>query len=459
MTYPTKKFDRAASHIVEQLFFSEHQATNLPSHPMTSDLSWKTQHALRTGALHLLYAELTNDGTENVAVPCPDDPSRTLWLIVRDCEGVARRHVKKQPNLQRMVMDSIISTTDVDHWKDQRGDFVEAFVPGTALQDALPVSVSRARVCAAELEALKGRTFDASDFYLREAQAQLQLGMFGFPPEFERETNENVRRAFGTEDRAFLESWARRALKLGGGPLAEALQDREPRTATEPYGNALIFAFAGHDTTGHTLTFLSHELSRRPEVQDRLCAEVDAFWRAHPDADAWTLALFKELPFMTRCIMETLRLWPAVANGTFRELVMPETIQTRSGDVDLPAGTWVQIPNWARHRSKTLWGADADEWNPDRAFRPEEIWEDAGFAFTNPCSDRFSPFTYPPRDCIGKNFSQMEMRIVLLHVLARMRFERVTERSVEGINGFTMGPRDPHNSFRTGLPMRARSRL
>lgn len=429
----------------------------------SSSLHERTRLALQTGTLHLLYAELTNDGTENAPVPCPEDPDRTMWLIVRDCEAVARRHLKKQPNLQRMVLDSIISTTDVEHWRDQRGDFVEAFVPGTELKRVLPVAVSRARAAAAHLRESEGqkKAFDASEFFLREAQAQLQLCMFGFSPEFEQQTNSKVRRALQTSDERYLKRWATTALQTGDGPLAEALGEREPRTLTEPYGNALIFAFAGHDTTAHTLTFLVHELSCDLDSQARLQAEMDSFWNAHPDADDWDLSDFSELPFMTRCIMETLRLWPAVANGTFRELVAPETVETADGPVELPAGTYVQIPNWARHRSRALWGDDADQWDPDRAFRPEEIWDGAGYGYTNPCSDRFSPFTYPPRDCIGKNFSQMEMRVVLLHLLKTLSFGPVVGNHsvLQGYNGFTMGPRDPYNPYRTGLPMRVRARM
>ena len=36
-----------------------------------------------------------------------------------------------------------------------------------------------------------------------------------------------------------------------------------------------------------------------------------------------------KLPFMTKCIMETLRRWPAVANGTFRELQFDDFVEVR----------------------------------------------------------------------------------------------------------------------------------
>ena len=32
-------------------------------------------------------------------------------------------------------------------------------------------------------------------------------------------------------------------------------------------GNAFIFAFAGHDTTGHTLTWLTYEMAKNPTLQ------------------------------------------------------------------------------------------------------------------------------------------------------------------------------------------------
>jgi cytochrome P450 len=122
--------------------------------------------------------------------------------------------------------------------------------------------------------------------------------------------------------------------------------------------------------------------------------------------------------------------------------------------VSVPKGTQVQIQNWSRHRSTELWGADANDFNPDRDFQDRELWHDQGFAAYNPHTDRFSPFTHPPRDCIGKNFAQMEMRVILLHLMKTFSFrpapqlqkwlaEKGSLASTEmGINLGTMGPRD-----------------
>ena len=80
---------------------------------------------------------------------------------------------------------------------------------------------------------------------------------------------------------------------------------------------------------------------------------------------------------MTRCTTEILRMWPANSNGTFRELTQPETIFINdTQQIELPIGTYCQIPNWSRHRSKKLWGNDVNMSDPDRGeFKQEEIWD------------------------------------------------------------------------------------
>ena len=86
--------------------------------------------------------------------------------------------------------------------------------------------------------------------------------------------------------------------------------------------------------------------------------------------------------------------------------------------VKLPKGTFVQVTTVGRHRNKELWGETADQFDPDRDWEDDELWHDQVYAARNPHSRRFSPFTHTPRDCIGKNFAQMEMRSVHVHVHA-----------------------------------------
>ena len=110
--------------------------------------------------------------------------------------------------------------------------------------------------------------------------------------------------------------------------------------------------------------------------------------------------------------METLRLHTAVPNGSFRVLIEDDVIKGKDGMVNVPKGTFVQIFNYSRHLNKELWGDDAEDFNPVREFEDNEIWDNEGYAFFNPSSKRFSPFLYGPRDCIGKNFSQIECLMI-----------------------------------------------
>merc|ERR1712032_153690 len=93
------------------------------------------------------------------------------------------------------------------------------------------------------------------------------------------------------------------------GPLMRAVQKSE-FGPTANYGNMMLILFAGHDTTGHTMTWLLFELCRNPAIQLELQNEVDQFFEkmAGRDPEYQDLSF---LVFMDRCITETLRLWPA----------------------------------------------------------------------------------------------------------------------------------------------------
>ena len=48
----------------------------------------------------------------------------------------------------------------------------------------------------------------------------------------------------------------------------------------DQFGNMMLILFAGHDTTAHTMTWMTYELAKHPEHQARLHAEVDALFAA-----------------------------------------------------------------------------------------------------------------------------------------------------------------------------------
>jgi cytochrome P450 len=372
-----------------------------------------------------------------------------------DAERICKKHIKKAPIFKTLLDTSIISTTDNDDWKDQRQSMNIAFIPKLSLQKIFPLSRERARFCATLLKEKSNdylQSVDMSDFFLNETQAQLQLGMFGFSNEFQEKTNKLVRDSFSGIHSEYLEQFSKEAyeeIQISNGPLSKVIDSDDMK---KNIGNILIFAFAGHDTTGHTLSWLLYELCKHPDYKQTLINEIDQYWLNHKEE---TYGSFNELPFMTKCITETLRLWPALANGTYRELETDEEIYGLDKQkVKVKKGTWCQIINWTRHRSKELWGEDVNIFNPYRNFKDSEIWDYQGFGTTHVSSERYSPFIYGPRHCIGKNFSQMEMRLILLHLfkdhdfqLNGKQLQTVNDKKYMGMNTFTLGPGSIYDGY------------
>ena len=377
-----------------------------------------------------------------------------------DAERICKNHVKKAPVFKSFLYNSIISTTDNAEWKAQRSFMNMAFIPKLSLQNVFPISYERASKCSRLLQTMSehySKSVNMSEFFLHETQAQLQLAMFGFSEEFQEKTNKKIRDAFAGIDIGYTDQFSVEALhetQSSKGPLSQLFDISEDELKNK--GNLLIFAFAGHDTTGHTLTWLLYELCKHPHYKRELIQEIETYWLHHEKP---TYETMNELPFMTQCIMETLRLWPALANGTYRELEHDEIITGIDGTpVMIPKGTYCQIMNWMRHRNEELWGSDSNIFNPHREFEDSEIWSYEGFGTYNVSSDRFSPFTYGPRNCIGKNFSHMEMRLILLSIFKEFDFTlsydqlvTVDDTQYNGINLFTMGPKSIYDDELLGM--------
>ena len=377
-----------------------------------------------------------------------------------DAQRICKKHIKKAPIFKPLLNTSIISTTDNDDWSEQRNKMNMTFLPKTSLKQIFPISQSRANQCSILLKD-KTENFtkpvNMSDFFLNETQAQLQLAMFGFSYEFQEKTNKKIRDAFAGINAEYIGEFSEDALNetiKSDGPASQLFH--ESTDIQQNIGNMILFAFAGHDTTGHTLSWLLYELCKHPQYKRTLINEIDDYWMTYEKEDYDT---FNQLPFMTKCITETLRMWPALANGTYRELETDETIIGHDGHkVSVPKGTYCQIINWTRHRNPELWGKDADVFNPHRDFDDDEIWNHEGFGHYNVVSKRYSPFTFSPRNCLGKNFSHMEMRLILLNLfrdydfeLSKEQLKTVDDPTYMGINTFTLGPKSIYKDELLGL--------
>ena len=111
----------------------------------------------------------------------------------------------------------------------------------------------------------------------------------------------------------------------------------------------IIFLIAGHDTTATTLSYSLWALGHRPDMQERLRAEVEGIGdRELTPEDVPRLGYTKQV------LHEALRLCPPAA------AVARETMQDIEVDgYRVPAGTLVIFGIYAVHRDPALWDEPA----------------------------------------------------------------------------------------------------
>jgi cytochrome P450 len=101
--------------------------------------------------------------------------------------------------------------------------------------------------------------------------------------------------------------------------------------------------------------------------------------------------------------------------------------------VTIPKGTIIFIAITAAHFDETTWGPDADLFNPDRWEKLPETVSNYGYL----------TFLQGPRSCIGRRFAETEMKVLLVALIQRLRFDEVVKgRKVEKKAMITTRPKD-----------------
>ncbi|KAL5358310.1 cytochrome P450 [Aspergillus floccosus] len=172
-------------------------------------------------------------------------------------------------------------------------------------------------------------------------------------------------------------------------------------TREEMYANSQVFMLAGTETTATALSGLTYQLLLSPDKLDRITKEVRDTFKQDSDIDITTLAQMK---YLNACIEEGLRMYPPVPVGLPR-LTPPEGMVICGEFV--PGNTAVSVSQWATYRSQKNFKR-ADEFLPER-------WTDPSFSTDD--KSAFQPFSFGPRNCLGKNLAYHEMRLILAKVL------------------------------------------
>ena len=219
-----------------------------------------------------------------------------------------------------------------------------------------------------EQAAQNSQVVQMNEFLLNETMAQLMLVMFGLSEKMVEEQNKQIRQAFSVLlentggsvggakadmnqeatskasvdlltfigaflDEAKTKSGISEYVKYGkkvDGPLSARIWDIS-EDVEEKIFNAATFVFAGHDTTANTMSWLLYEVCKNKSIQVKMREEVETLFDSIPPNETFNYSHLEKLSYMTRVLAETLRMWPVVPNGTFRELQFDDTIRGPDG--------------------------------------------------------------------------------------------------------------------------------
>lgn len=204
-------------------------------------------------------------------------------------------------------------------------------------------------------------------------------------------------------------------------------QDKETQQLSrgEMDSTATTLLLAGSETTATTLSGATFLLLRNPAAYAKLVREVRTRFIKASDI---TVEAVNGLEYMIACLQESLRVYPPVPTGLPR--VVPAGGDYISGYY-VAAGASVYVSQHATHHSSRNF-RDPDCYVPERWLGDERYAEDR--------REVWNPFSFGPRNCLGKNLAYAEMRLILAKVLFHFDLKLVDEQDdwMDGQKVFTL---------------------
>ncbi|CAL1686784.1 unnamed protein product [Lasius platythorax] len=168
------------------------------------------------------------------------------------------------------------------------------------------------------------------------------------------------------------------------------------------------FMFEGHDTVAMTLCFAILLLAEHKDIQEIARNEVSAVMQEN--GGQLTMTALQKLPYLERCLKETMRLYPSVP---FITRILSEDVKLQS--YLIPSKTDVLVSIYNLHRNPNFW-PNPHIFDPDR-FLPENIHNRHPFSYV--------PFSAGPRNCIGQRFAMLELKAITAPLLHNFYLEPV----------------------------------
>lgn len=135
----------------------------------------------------------------------------------------------------------------------------------------------------------------------------------------------------------------------------------------------------------------------------------------------------KDLKFLTRCINESMRLYPHPPVLIRRAKVA----DVLPGNYKVNAGQDIMISVYNIHHSSQVWER-AEDFLPERFDLEGPVPNETNTDF------RFIPFSGGPRKCVGDQFALLEAIVALAIFVQHMNFELVPDQNISMTTGATI---------------------
>ncbi|UYV36575.1 cytochrome P450 [Rhodobacteraceae bacterium D3-12] len=185
--------------------------------------------------------------------------------------------------------------------------------------------------------------------------------------------------------------------------------------------NLLTFVVAGHETSANALAWGYYLLAMYPEAQAAIREEIRSVC---PDGPVGFEDV-QNMPLLRAHIKETLRLYPSAAFFA-RDCAESLTIK----GVRYEKGDALFFPVYSLHRNSKLWDA------PEH-YRPERFMEG------KIPRGQYIPFGDGPRICIGAQYAETEIMVLIASVLRKIEFSLTDAPIPRPVLTFTMRPEGP----------------
>jgi cytochrome P450 len=187
----------------------------------------------------------------------------------------------------------------------------------------------------------------------------------------------------------------------------------------------MILLIGGHETTATTLCWALYCALTNPGTIEKMRTEVRSVM-----GDGFDPAQVKQLNYVGAVANESMRLYP-IAWGVPREIKQELRVAGRV----LPAGTLCSASLFHIQR-------DPRVWQQPEQFKPERFVNAKASVYT------FFPFGAGVWRCLGAQFAEYEMRVVLARIVQKLDLELASQAPIKPLmRGFTIAPSE-------GLPLR-----